>query len=609
MPTEIDWPYLPTDVESNAETALVLYPARLPDWWRRYRVAVTGNSSLALGVAVGPTTPRGGSKVDVFNGWPASVSIQSGDGRTGCSYLLADVKAGQEVRGAAECRVAVDFGTSSTVVSVSFGDADPAFIEPGDLTKSLFVGAGAPRSAASFLPGSDPIRGDDAALFPSAIWDNGHEGMSRIRFGDESPSAAHKAFHGFKWERHHPNQSRTLRRRYLEELLFLVLPSALLSHGATQAPNLKLGFAFPLAFDSEQRRSYDEDLETMRKNVRAWWTPESGFVTLGSVNESTAAVTAFGGQNPGDTYLLADLGGGSLDLALFTKSAGDDGFAYHHIGSYHFGGELLLQQIVQRLSPQQPPDDAVYWQTRNAILQGRVADQLRGHFRTLSTAADTFLPMALEIVRVSAEAFRHAQPATRVNVLLIGNGWRAAQFAPDRVRGLNESMTILSERCRNFENPSLNLLLDGKIAPKRYVGEGVMRLLRQDLKNELHDEGKDGTRLPAGVGFTMQYAGAKEPFSVHWHQLLGADGEEVNVDGRRPNDVTIKFDTTDIPVPPVRWAPALQSAWEAAGLKGPYPSDAEWLQLLQAGFDGARLLRGPFQIAVQEHWRRALEGR
>src|SRR5439155_13818283 len=65
---------------------------------------------------------------------------------------------------------------------------------------------------------------------------------------------------------------------------------------------------------------------------------------LHSINESSACMILLGSPNSNDAFLVADMGGGTIDVALFTASSPDA----DQIGSIRFAGETYLDVLTQK---------------------------------------------------------------------------------------------------------------------------------------------------------------------------------------------------------------------------------------------------------------------
>jgi hypothetical protein len=164
--------------------------------------------------------------------------------------------------------------------------------------------------------------------------------------------------------------------------------------------------------------------------------------------------------------------------------------------------------------------------------------------------------------------------------------------------------------CELFGIPSLTRVGEMGLAPKRYVAVGIMKALRRGSANELARQDEDPSRMPAGVGFSLHNQKSGQTIDVDWDKLIGSNGEVVNDTGLQPSSLEITFsaDTSTAPVAP-RWEGTLMSALDQCGMGSRYPSTQKWLEHFQNAFDRGRVVRGPFQIAVEEHWRIALAER
>src|SRR5262249_1421944 len=145
--------------------------------------------------------------------------------------------------------------------------------------------------------------------------------------------------------------------------LLIVIPAIIKKTGLSIRVNFQLGFAFPLAFDYAARKGMHTLLAELREELALIAAP-FGFEFY-SIDESHACVKAFGRPNPEDTYLVADMGGGTMDLALFT---GDE---MQQIGSVQFAGEDYLRAFVRKKRPDEERQKQFKWELRDLIIEGK----------------------------------------------------------------------------------------------------------------------------------------------------------------------------------------------------------------------------------------------
>lgn len=530
--------------------------------------------------------------------------------------------------GDANVTMGVDFGTTNSVVYALWPGQSPSRITANDngvLPSKLHTAVqwqvlpareeGKPMPEvdviADFLPGSqyaqDPkLR--DAFIIPSALWAL-REGYI-VRWGNPEPVEEARAYTTFKFDLHGVD-NRALRTAYLSELILLTLPY-LLKQAGVQAKNVAIGMAYPLAFGYAQR----EEMKTLLEDLDATLRDLTGLnYQFYSINESMACVKAYGQFKPGESFLIADMGGGTMDVALLTVR-GVAKHNIHQIGSIRYAGEIFISALGTKTS-------SGTWPIRDKIRLGQIHDtgDLGQKGRAMLTPFTVF---ALEFLRTMAAAFIHninkqeAEGETKqVSLILVGNGWHLVealstetkQRGPDRVfkehyGGLiarfDDKIALHSSTHFQDLPSSKHLVVIGALTNARF--------------SQLHEvEGKDVqlSKLPAGRSFriTLEEVDRRIP----WHELVG-DG--ITLDGISQSifsDAIMEFDFASGPPTSREWANKLREVFkslrksEKMALEGeiPYPEEPFFRQEVVSSVEGddpIRITKSLLQIILEKFW-------
>ncbi len=588
---------------------LGIYPEHIPGW-KPYRIFLVGRNHSKYGVRQDVAGERRLMPwcLDV-KGWPEQVAVTGADDpSTGCLLVLGrpTYAPPKEV---AELFVGVDFGTTNSLVYFADRDdlngLDPAQGENAAKPRDLFQRAAKvlagestalnSMSAGWFLPGTDSAARDEF-LIPSAFWDGGQ--FPVIRWNNKPPFAGANTRHGFKWDSNTQDFSRE-RQDYLKELLFLVVPYAIKRKGFhNKGVNLRVGWAFPLAFSYEARRKMRELLDRLRTQMQDWGLPQ---VDCYSVDESQANVIARGSFNPGETFLVADMGGGTLDLAMFClrEAHGGPDPVYQQIGSIRFAGEDFLKRVIER--KKENLGDA-YWRYRDAIENPGAGAGLQGD-RVASDLFDQFSTMAFEFLRTMYLA--HAGDGSpRLQVVLAGNGWRLIESVSKETPSLGERKVLFNFRESTFQSLDLRdfSAYSDQVEPSRtkhFVAIGALKNANKQGQELAEGGATVGSKLPAGRTVRIRSSDGTPGIDVTiaWRELVGDGGRDLGYSAQALRGLTID----------VQAGPTLTGKWghhfdnSLAMLKEPPPERIqEWIRNCLEG-TSQHLLKGPLQL-IMEHW-------
>lgn len=606
------------------DLALGLYPdpARMGVGWKWFRAFLDGpgRGEYSLGCAAAePVLPW---ISETRHGAPQAIWISSvADPGTGATFVPRRPVAGATLP-SARARVGVDFGTSNTLVGFykierGGGIGEPATLAPEELLE-LVAWLAAPPAGASWegaTGGFLPPRGyrstaEDRHLIPSALWALTYQRQFRhlIRWDGREPQPGADPLAGFKWDP--TGGSRESERHvYLRETLLLGLPAILAQTARLQTvTDVDLGFAFPLAFDHEARSRMLGLLDRLGNDLQQVTGLRFHFLHL---NESAACVNAFGMFRQGDTFLVADMGGGTIDLALFTM--GHEGHVdLHQIGSLRFAGEDGVQALARKKGST-GPEDAVAWRLRDLIAQGQ-ARELYGKDFDGKKVVNRLVVFSFEYLRTMVAAFRRQQPGRPIRVVLVGNGWHLADALSDRARQRGVR-SFFPEFYRHFlqQLGELDLeLYEGDPLPKlpgskHLVVRGALENTAEVQRQELRDEGVL-SRLPAGRSLLFEPP-QHEPVRIGWEHVLGED-EAAALPGVARGDLNpqhLRIDFHDLPPLTSSWRSELLDAFEVRDESGiPYPDEPQLRRRIARSIDHNRIGLGPLQAILEDRWREEL---
>lgn len=631
------WPQ--TFSKSYAEPALELVPelavGLFPDpslvgvGWKWFRAFIHGRGhelyevSCSDGRAILPS-----SFASTEAGLPRSISVRSHLERlSGVSYLPIRREPEDEYGGTAGASMAVDFGTTNTIVYWQppqrqqqlrrlVPRAETHGLDPRTIARNAlwFADNHAWNESdviASFLPGpAYRPTASDKYIVPSDVWRVGREGFHLIRWGTEHPERKERqVVTQFKWDTDELGDEgyTPTRFAFLRELILQSLPAVIAAFNPVRVTDVKIGFAFPLAFEYEARAQFRRMLDGLAAEL-ARMTGLSVDMSP-SINESKACVNAFGSFN-GETFLVADMGGGTLDLALFSYDP-DGTMRQHQMGSLRYAGERCVEALAVHLGI--PAETNVL---REAIARGESAKKFGKE--TAERVVTQFATIAFEFLRVMVAAYRAEldRPEEPIHVVLIGNGWHLIEafsgqvkvrggknvyreLYADMVAAVGDAHLVFYDRSPLSEFPSSKHLV---------VAGTLQNVTAQSTIDELREDMIALAQLPAGRSMTV--AGE----SMAWSTLVG-EGKSLPAGLNLPTarEATIYIELDKVPGnPPPAWMKRLANS---VGAKSnsflPYPTPPELLRELRHGLVGTppKLKRGPLQLIVELEWSQALSRR
>jgi hypothetical protein len=628
-PVEFSRFYKELSLQREPELSLGLFPdpTVVGVAWRWYRGFAHGRGAERFEVSAVGGTRLLRSLVTFETGVPASVSLRSlEDPSVGVSYIPERRERSEEYGGVATASMAVDFGTTNTVVyhqpagARKVARAETHGLNPRKVAEKALWLADAQNwdgdeIVASFLAGPGYRPGvADPYLVPSEVWRTGRQGLHLIHWAGEHPEG--KQFSPvalFKWD---PQESTEgsfgpTRRAFLAELLLQFLPLVIASFDPARVTEVQIGFSFPLAFEHSARKEYREILQWLAGDL----TRLTGLVvnTSFSINESKACVNAFGSFN-GETFLVADMGGGTLDVALFSYDP-DSTIRIHQMGSLRFAGERCVAALAVQLS-----DPGNAQQLRDAIARGE--SHRKYGKQTAERVATQFSTIAFEFLRTMVASYRSlsrkgkekSNEKEKIFVVLIGNGWHLVEaFSSETtVRGgKNVYREAYADMVESVGDPSL-IFYDERPLPefpssKHLVVAGALQNVTS--QSPVHELGVEDynplAKLPSGRSFEI--GGTMIP----WTTLVGEGiklpgGLDLGTSGQAKIRVQMKETPGD---PSDAWVTRFSNSVGASKGSIPYPSEPELLRELRETMAGSppRMKRGPLQLILELEWSEALK--
>jgi len=586
LPQEFHKVHAGLSIARASELGVCVFPRQEIEGWSDYRVFLTGELK---GWKISRATDDGSRNVSdaliQVPGIPRLVAVENvGRGDTGALW-----KRNVELipTGSNTIDIGLDFGTTSTVLAFHATGECHGFLTQGDILQNIDWLA-KPQSEKHRGGGILPVGAGDNTLFPSALWVSHSNQCRGIRWsGINTAIPGSEARGDLKWTTGN-NDTARLRTEYLTELLFWSIPAILRRSKFYSTPaSINLGVAFPLAFSHPQRTSFRDSLKTLQTTSRERFGMA---LTCYSISESDACVEVIGTIKPKEMFIVADMGGGSLDVAVVKAwdSKLDGNSHLLQIGSVKYGGEICIRHLAG-------VDDERYWELRDSLARG-VPDPA---FSTAGakTLYDMHIPRALELLRIQIESLRTTGVQGHIKVVLVGNGWRLSTLTDlhqdphsafcDRYQPLLHAMGC--EDVSLWTAP----ISDGNT--KHIVALGSRKNATSGQQKELENATISG-KLPSGR--TINVAGRK----IDWWELVGPGG--LVVEGP---DGDIKAGISQIekdyqPTPSKSWRTYLQNAFPQNHAN--VPTEEALLQKLVQSLSNGRFQVGPLQIILEHFWSR-----
>ncbi len=596
-------------VDPGVKIGLYPNPHQMPPSWKIYRAFVAGpNRTKYL------LTSRDSARLlpwvaGLESGAPNAFAVETADGSTGaCFYNAPPPSPASNIPiNRREIDVGIDFGTTNTLIYVAPPNSNPINIDhenfgirPSQLHQNIFWlsegGAddwkGEP--IADFLPGSKHgMSRKDPYLIPTAVWESPMNAL--IRWSSTPPLPGMTETGNFKSD---PNAV-PLRFLYVRELMFLTVPQMIRQAGTGRSEiKLNLGFAFPLAFGFPDRREMKDLLQSLKASLEKTGCEADNF----SISESRACVRAFGKPRLNENFLVADMGGGTLDLALFTTGDSEDRNTMHQIGSLRYAGENYVATFAQHAQEK-------IWKVRDAISSG-VSSRAYGKDPAAQRILQRFIGFAFEYLRTMLAAFEQAQENSAIKLVLVGNGWHLTDaFSPDM------NPRLFKERYENLVNllalPGVTLYLEAPLpalpSSKHLVVIGALRnAWGGGGTRELNSDETQLSKLPAGRGMQLGKPGPSQK-RFAWFDLVGG---AISLTGLSLPDLKAdsEFFLNEMPLLRDPWKKRLLDEFGAATVgQIPYPNEMEMREQVNVEGDPPKVQQGPLQVILEQSWIKKLD--
>ncbi|HKO60515.1 MAG TPA: hypothetical protein VJV03_05090 [Pyrinomonadaceae bacterium] len=612
LPVEVDIRFGNVSIETDDALHVGLYPnpRLMPAAWKSYRAFAAGNHRDRYVMKQGSRSILPWL-VHFDSGSPSAFSAETQDGQMGVTFRVQVQLEAPQTDREEQVNVGIDFGTTNTLVYIAPPNSSKTIepekfaLRPSALSKNIlwFGEAEAVRDApiADFIPSA--TRGQastDPYLIPTALWVGTNGELLRW---DATPPIAGMTPNGdFK-----SNDPTTppLRLAYLKELMFLTVPQ-MIRQGAVgkEGVKLNLGFAFPLAFGFRARQEMGEILHKIKIALEASGCKADVF----SISESRACVRAFGKPRPNEHYLVADMGGGTLDLALFTARATGEDPTMHQIGSLRYAGE----DYVRAFADQGQQD---VWTIRDAIASGRSWQNYGGNPEA-GKILHRFVAYAFEFLRTMLMAFRQKDKTAAVRLILVGNGWHLAD-AFSRATGQQGSPAVFEDHYTDLVKklgvPDLNLdpyLRMSETPPPSSKHLVVIGALKNSWdgegRRELNYQETELPKLPAGRG--MQLGTNESGKRFEWHDLVG-DGITLESYSLGELQADSVFFLDEMAPLSESWRKHLLEQFRCKDIQElPYPEERQIRDELEPSIQSPppRVGKGPLQIILEQSWVRRL---
>ena len=608
LPVAVDRIFGPLAIKIDSKIAVGLYPDpdRMPKSWKAYRAFVAGSdrSTYVLqGSGYSSILPW----VSEFNdGSPGPFAVETENGETGVTFYRTYPEEAQQ-NGATpltEISVGIDFGTTNTLVYAAPPNSDPTnlradqfAIRPAALHGNVSWLAMDARTNATptvdFLPAANYESVIDPYLIPTAVWVSGQSLL--IRWNAIAPSPTFRADGRFKSN----PQAGFLRLTFLRELLFLTVPAIAGQAAPFQSEiKLNLGFSFPLAFgyqDRQQMQQLFRDLTTCLKK-------DGCGADCFSINESRACVRAFGTPRLNEHFLVADMGGGTLDLALFTTGEDETKNIMHQIGSLRYAGEDYVESFAR--------SEAERWDVKDAIADGKSVSRY-GRDPRAQKVLQKFVGFAFEYLRTMLAAFKRGRENDAIKVVLVGNGWHLANsFSPDTKRSPQQVFKETYEHLlKQLGVKGVELYLDDPLptlpSSKHLVVMGALRnAWGGQATRELESSDSPMSKLPSGRGMSLGRVDGN-CVRFQWHDLVG---EGLPLEDHSVADLKAdsEFFFNELPDLATMWQQHFLNLFGCSSIdKIPHLAEGQIREQIYESIQGIppNVGKGPLQVILEQSWK------
>lgn len=623
-----EFPYLATSLVKELNLALGIFPNpnNLPDSWKWYRYFLHGENRQDFVLHVAKSKKIFPFLVESNHGDSKIFSVTKNlSPDLGVSYIPIENRQFRSLD-KQKLDIGIDFGTTNTIVYFRYEDlaevenitTETSGLKPSEISSkelnTIYWAATVSQTSsmllsqniiADFLPGEDYGKEkSDPYIIPSVAWclGIGNSETCLIRWGNNNslPNAIRKA--NFKWGEENQN----IRQNYLSEVLCLSLPTIFAKNDNKVPREIRIGVSFPLAFSSdEQERLRNLWGDSLKKHL----TNLTGLsFTAYAIDESYAALKAYGARNSHEVLLVADMGGATLDLALFSG----DMKKIYQIGSLKFAGNNFLRALCEKEQGSVRQREEKEWELRDLIFQGRAYPNPDA-FPTLKK----FFVLSLEFLRTMIEAYRKSNndPDKKITVILAGNGWRLVETFDPQIGKQNRKriFDIFYQQLKIKLAPDPKLL-ELEANPPKSITHSKHIVAKGALENATDKKNPITKDEEIKVHFCKLPSGRKIVFSqelnqitYEWYDLIGED-EKVTFKFS-PEDLEnmdMDFDLSDFDKSNTDWISLLNNVFENK-MNETYPEVTILRQDLRReinkhGSTDSLIKKGPLQIILEKEW-------
>lgn len=619
-PVTIDWVFSEFSLHLEKNLAVAIYPDPdiLPEEWHWYRVFLHGSKRRDYQVEIENGKEIFRWLVEVDESIPDSFSVKSRSNKDiGTTfYRKGHKELGKAIP--AEICLGIDFGTSNSIIyflppGKEFkeieNDAANYCVKPSEFfTAAHWLAKSADSllyTIGDFLPNSNyrEARGD-SYIIPSALWQ--FNGKFLIRWGSDKPIESASPLTGFKSDSPGVDYS-PHRKAFIKEILLLALP--LIIKKGTEANAIttwdlrfNLGFAFPLAFGHDDRNKmsalFHDDI--LRELNRLTSFNYESF----SVNESSACIKLLGSPDSTDTFFVADMGGGTLDLGLFTSNIPKP----DQIGSVRFAGENYLDSLGRKRNVD-------IWKFRDLIAEDKCHKEY-GKDQISQVMLSKFVGMGFELLRTMIEAYRRNKPDQKIYLVLAGNGWHLVEAFSEQTDGIGAQrvfqsyydhiLSLLNDK--DLELTKLSQKFTNLRNLKHLVAIGALKHVHyrdKDSRTQELDSEKPIAKLPAGRGLKFSKPGVEGKKIVKWYELIGGRVPFKISNAEELLRLDLEFDFNDMPVLRGDWKSYILDLFGVSEETNiPYPDKLSLREDIRHSISGLppQLSKGPLQLILERYW-------
>jgi len=557
LPVAINRVFPSLSIHSEPSLSVGVYPdpRLVPSEWKWHRLFLSGPNRNGYRIEIDNTVSTLPWLVETTTGFDNnlffSISAASNP-NTGVSFSAEVTHRRRSGTEATRIPLGIDFGTTNTIVYFRPPDKDMAAVvaqprsyclEPrllADCVKWMAQGEQQEPdlTGGDFLPASTyGMKRVDPYLIPSGLWS--FDSRFLIRWESLKPHEHADALRNFKWDSGPGSSER--REGFLLELLLVALPSILKrTLGTAPAPQnltFNLGFAFPLAFGKDARDSMQSAWDRVKSRLEEY----TGFnYEIHALNESLACTEALQQSlTETQTFLVADMGGGTIDLALFIGTSD----VPEQIGSIKFAGETYVDVLVAKrgLGAQD---------LRDLIFRGECYTHYGGD-GTANTILQRFIGLVFEYLRTMIEAHRKRYSEQSIRLVLAGNGWHLVEAFSQQTGALGGShvfnqhyehiRTQLDDRKLTLSAPFLDVP-----TYKHLVAIGALDNASRMGGNELQARKPLVAQLPAGRGLEFREQNTSI-LKIEWSDLVGGQVPSTVGTSDKLRRLNSEVDFTDMP--------------------------------------------------------------